>query len=531
MRVNHLLGSLSIAARGTLYQQPSATIDSGVVIGVSVTLPNSTVAVNQFLGIPFADSPPERFSPPELPDSWDQPLLTTAWKPACIQEFVYPEASRNFTEIVFNNPPPEESEDCLYLNVYAPSTPAPTGGRAVMYWIFGGSLEFGNAGSIYYNGSAFAAYEDVIVVTSNYRTNVFGFPNSPEIPDDEKNVGFLDQRAGLDWVQRNIAAFGGSPEKVTIFGESAGAFSIDALLTSYPNGSHPPFRAAILESGQISYRPEVWTPSTEEWHNLSMALNCTEGSELECVRAAPAATIKSIIEHQELIFDPIVDNKTVVAHPALAREAGLIANIPTLIGSNAQEGRVFVVGIDNITDFYEEYFGPFPQLWPLLDEAYPIGKDGLDTPYLQASQILTEVYFQCPAALFANASVEVGIPSWRYYYNASFPNAQPVPGFDLGVYHASELSLVFNTFPLNTSTTQEIELGSYMRHAWASFAKDPLGGPGWKEVAARSASTNASILDLGDLGADGSGGLVAIDPQVVDYRCGIFKPTIACNGG
>jgi len=126
-----------------------------------------------------------------------------------------------------------ESEDCLFLNVFAPSTPAPAGGRAVLFWIYGGALQFGSAGLPEYDGSGFAAYQDVIVVTTNYRTNVFGFSNSPEIPFGEQNSGFLDQRKALEWVQGNIARLGGDPAAVTIFGESAGGYS-----KSYPLEHH-----------------------------------------------------------------------------------------------------------------------------------------------------------------------------------------------------------------------------------------------------------------------------------------------------
>src|ERR1700759_5032385 len=96
-----------------------------------------------------------------------------------------------------------------------------------------------------------AANQDVIVVAINYRTNIYGFPGSPHLPFTENNLGFLDQRLALDWVQRNIHAFGGDPDKVTIFGESAGAASVDELLTTMP--TNPPFRAAIMESGQTSF--------------------------------------------------------------------------------------------------------------------------------------------------------------------------------------------------------------------------------------------------------------------------------------
>jgi carboxylesterase type B len=224
---------------------PIVVLPSGPVMGTTTSLPSATVTVNKFLGIPFAQSPPERFSPPGNVTRWRQPLNATAFKPACIQQFnckpatspvalltlmvlmheIDPLAAQQFTEALFNNPAPEESEDCLYLNVFAPSTPAPQGGRAVLFWIYGGSLQFGSAGLPTYDGSSFAANQDVIVVTTNYRTNVFGFSNSPEIAFGQQNSGFLDQRKALSWVQANVARFGGNPDAVTIFGESAGGYS------------------------------------------------------------------------------------------------------------------------------------------------------------------------------------------------------------------------------------------------------------------------------------------------------------------
>lgn len=170
---------------------------------------------------------------------------------------------------------------------------------------------------------------------------MFGFPASPELPVTGQNLGFLDQRFALDWVQRNIHAFGGDPTKVTIFGESAGAFSVDALLTSYPKNSKPPFRAAILQSGQYSYRSAPQTSSLPAWNNLTAALHCpgTYASNLTCVRAANATEVKRIIEVNSLIFNPVADNVTLVQNPAAQRLSGNISHIPVLGGSNSQEGR------------------------------------------------------------------------------------------------------------------------------------------------------------------------------------------------
>jgi carboxylesterase type B len=148
---------------------PSATLDSGVVIGTSTSLPSSKVIVNKFLGIPFA-APPVRFSPPKKPTPWKKPLHTTGQKPSCIQQFNYPAAAREFTVALFDTPPPPagESEDCLFINVYAPA-----GGqnKTVMFWIYGGNLQFGSNSVVAYDGTSFVANQDVIIVQPNYRTN------------------------------------------------------------------------------------------------------------------------------------------------------------------------------------------------------------------------------------------------------------------------------------------------------------------------------------------------------------------------
>ncbi|KAI6810773.1 alpha/beta-hydrolase [Hortaea werneckii] len=532
--------------------EPTATVDAGVLHGTTTSLPAATASVNKFLGVPFAKSPPTRFAPPESPGSFSAPINATTWAPSCIQQFTYPVVQQQFTELIFNTPAAPESEDCLYLNVYAPSTPAPAGGRAVMFWIYGGALEFGNAGQTTYDGSSYASYEDVIVVTTNYRTNVFGFPSSPELPETGHNLGFLDQRFALDWVQRNIAQFGGSPDKVTIFGESAGGFSIDALLTSFPANSTPPFRGAILESGQYSYRPTRSESTSEPWERLSAALGCPGeySSNLTCLRAANATSIKNTIERQILTFDPIPDGVTLVQSPAQQRLSGNIAYVPVMGGTNAQEGRLFTVGQNNTEAYLTALFSNAPgntsALVQAVEAAYPLGQNGLNTPYDQIAQVFTEYIFQCPQAKWANDSASIGIPTWRYYYNASFTNTQAFPG--LGVYHASEIPLVFGTRQEVGTTTQEYALSNSMMNAWANFAKNPMRGPGWNPVSTGTASqvlvgassmqtggqylsSNGSVLsgtwDLGLWGNRGdvmSGGVTVIDQLEVDYRCQLFEP-------
>jgi carboxylesterase type B len=157
------LTALAASTLGSLVA-PSATIDAGVVYGVSTSLPAGSGPVNKFLGIPFAQSPPERFSPPSDVQKFSKALNATEFKSACIQQFecklsimtlpgerslndADPLASSLLTQKLFNNPPAPESEDCLYLNVYAPSGPLSGEGKAVLFWIYGGSLKFGHAGA------------------------------------------------------------------------------------------------------------------------------------------------------------------------------------------------------------------------------------------------------------------------------------------------------------------------------------------------------------------------------------------------
>lgn len=177
---------------------PTVRIAPGVVIGTTTSVPSATAVVNKYLGIPFAKSPPERFSPPKDPKRWSAPLLVKAVKPACIQPWNCkkqssktlkynlpspdPGSQREFYRKLGNNPGgplPVESEDCLYLNVFAPSTPPPAGGRAVMFWLYGGAFKWGDASQLWYDGFVLAANQDVIVVAPNYRTNGRSFVSTP----------------------------------------------------------------------------------------------------------------------------------------------------------------------------------------------------------------------------------------------------------------------------------------------------------------------------------------------------------------
>tara|TARA_R110002003_G_scaffold198_14_gene15511 strand:- start:1649 stop:2287 length:639 start_codon:yes stop_codon:yes gene_type:complete len=168
--------------------RPSATLDSGIVAGTSTPIPSAPHKVNKFLGVPFA-APPQRFSPPQKAAPWQSVYDASAHRSACIQQFDYPEEERERIIEWLNTPGPPagESEDCLYLDIYAPSKGKKP--KAVLFWIHGGVFIYGSGSLPLYDGSSFAANHDVVVVTINYRLNVFGFPGSPELSEGQRNLG------------------------------------------------------------------------------------------------------------------------------------------------------------------------------------------------------------------------------------------------------------------------------------------------------------------------------------------------------
>jgi carboxylesterase type B len=234
----------------------------------------------------------------------------------------------------------------------------------------------------------------------------------------------------------------------------------------------------------------------------------------------PAQTIKSIIETNQITFSPVTDNFTVVANAEAKRRTGQIHNFPILVGSNAQEGRVFQRNQNNITKYLETTFPNNIAQQNRVRLAYPVGKDGLNSENDVISQIMTDMSFGCPAAILADDSARAGYPTWRYYFNATFPNLQKFP--NAGVYHSSEIELIFGTYgKLNTevsrrpSTVPEQHVSEFMQSSWAKFAKDPSKGPGstaWKKV--------GSVPE--DVAVIGQEGLSFIRPIDVDSKCSLF---------
>ncbi|SCO40515.1 related to triacylglycerol lipase V precursor [Fusarium fujikuroi] len=501
---------------------PTATIDNGIIIGTSTSIPDSKLKVNQFLGIPFAEKP-IRFSPPKPAKPWDYPYNATVYKPACFMKFNYPEERRNQTIEIFATPGPPAgtSEDCLNLNIFAPAGAKP-GSKPVAFWIHGGSFSHGSGSLPYYEGSKMAGYEDLVVVTVNYRTNIFGFPETYDLPEGEWNLGFLDQRLALTWVQDNIAAFGGDPKKVTIFGESAGAGSVDDLLTAPPDPL--PFRAAILQSGSASTNV---TP-TGSWKNATKLADCDKGDfdqVLKCMRGIPAAKLKDIIERGMLDFAPLSDDGVTLSnYPRDIRlksknNPKLMARVPVMLGTTADEARIPNFMNITVKDALKTLAPGISDFQvSLLKFLYPIGSPGINNEFDQVTRMATEIGMQCPIRYVAEDFAEVDIKTWRYIYNASFSNTEIFKGS--GAYHSAEIPTLFGTFPEKDATEFQEKLSREMQKAWGKFIRDPTNGPGWEQI------SNIGVFGGGvgpDSAKEPAKALEVRNANIIEPRCLIFK--------
>lgn len=266
-----------------------------------------------------------------------------------------------------------------------------------------------------------------------------------------------------------------------------------------------------MESGPLISNP---SDPTAPWNNMVAKLNCSSASDvLSCVRKISAIEIKSVIEEAgNFAFGPVRDNITFVSHAGVARQHGNVAQVPLLVGNNFQEGRLFVGGYNSTQQYLQAFLPQVNQsFYDKVLAAYPIGSPGISSEFEQASAIDTDYRFSCITSQIANSSSIAGLPTWRFLFNASFPNTQLFPG--AGVYHSSEIAEIYGTYPRGDVTTKQEKLSQYMQKAWADFAKNPSGGPGWRAV------SNVAVLGNSDeeMQQDVAG-------SKLDKVCELYKP-------
>ncbi|KAF9869317.1 hypothetical protein CkaCkLH20_13234 [Colletotrichum karsti] len=499
---------------------PSVVIDAGAILGTSTSLPSSEVVVNKFLGIPYAQPPvgEDRFLPPKpITTLASDPFSAASWGNKCVATSGAPDG-------------PPESEDCLFLNVYAPAgVGCSKPGRPVLVWIHGGWLREGTASQPMFDGTGFAAEQDIVVVTFNYRLSVFGFPNSPQLPLEQRNLGFLDQRLALEWVQNNIHVFGGDPSKVTIAGESSGGSSVDRLVTTIH--TNPPFRAAACSSGQATVSAIGRDSGPLSWAALVSLVGCSGSDEIECIRNVDAKTLRDTAVANGLDFSPVNDNLTQMELPYLpSRAAGLVAHVPLLIGSLGQEGTYLgpMYGLNTSAVTEEEIAmlitaltgGDSELVAGILQIVQIIQQSTGVSLFRAATQVYTEVVYQCPALLVSRTSAQTDIPTWRYFYNASYPNlaASGYTSDELGASHGTDTAMIWGTYPRDGAVEGQAEMSRYLQKAWGSFVKDPSGkGPNWEKV-------DSEGNNIACIGCGGEIGPVIVPSAALDGFCPVYEP-------
>ena len=452
-----------------------------------------------YKGIPFAAPPigDLRWRAPQPPPSWTGVRDATKFAPACMQ-------------ISFANPTlgmeaVQTSEDCLYLNIWTPAK-SPAGRLPVMVWIYGGGFTIGATSTSQYNG-ANLAQKGVVFVSIAYRLGPFGFLAHPQLTAEQGghsgNYGLLDQIAGLQWVKRNIAAFGGDPGRVTIFGESAGGISVSMLAASpLARGL---FQGAISESGGNFAPAQRDTEGGENMHSLARAEK--QGAAFLAKLGAAsiaAARKKSAGDILKLSggalgagWWPIFDGYALLGDQYQLYESGRYNDTPVLIGTNSDEGALFVASTTaakyeaGIRSGYGEYAGR-------ILAAYPAGSDA--QALRSARDIFRDTAFAWPTWAWARLQSRAGKGKVYVYYFSHRPPYPDLPQFKgWGAAHAGELSFVFGNFPsaLHPSAADRA-VSDKMISYWTNFAK--TGDPNGKALPRWPAFTNSSarVMDLND---------------------------------
>lgn len=466
--------------------------------------------VAAFQGIPYAAPPfgPRRLMPPEPPQPWAGVRDALVPGPAAPQPGYHPAMAALLEEAV------STGEDCLHLNVWTPA-PGLTGGRLpVMVWIHGGAFRNGSASLPSYDGTRLAA-DGAVCVTLNYRLGAEGFLL---LPDGTANLGLLDQIAALQWVRDNIAQFGGDPDNVTVFGQSAGAICITTLM-AMPH-ARGLFRRAITQSGagHHSHPEDIARRITERLAALAGTEPTREGLAVvppERLVAANAALGQEIARATDpaqwgesagggTTVLPVVDGTSLPQRPVDAIAGGAGRDIDLLTGTTSDEFRLFLVpsGMGpRITDEVLTGFLAGLGLGPERARAVYSAKHPGATPGDLLSAAMSDHAYRIPALRVAESRAAHGADTYVYEF------ARPSPALDgaLGACHMAEVGYVFGNLdsPL-TGPGAPPELSDVMRRAWLSFARTgkpadapadaPAGAvPHWPAYGGRR-----SVMRLGD---------------------------------
>lgn len=451
---------------------PVARTQDGVLRGISAE------GIDQFLGIPYAAPPAGglRWQAPQPVRPWSGVRSAASYGSRCAQ-------------LASGNGPRVDSEDCLYLNVYAPPGRERGRGLPVLFMIHGGGLL--NGAGDQHDGSLIVRTDNVIVVSVNYRLGVFGFLDVPGLGTTpltaSGNYGLLDQEAALAWVHRNIAAFGGDPGRVTIDGESAGGWSVCALLASpLARGL---FSGAIMQSGSCLSQPA----SSAQSGGLAFAARAgcpSAATAAACLRAMPEAALLGASSSYSAEFTS--GGPELPVPPAQAVASGRYTRVPVLIGTNHDEGRTFAQGLASLTQQqYEQLVGqlygsraaavlshyPWSAYPSPYTAAYAIGAIWTDSGFIGG---IGGCATQNLAQQFASTT-----PTFFYQFDDRHAPGlnRNLPGYQWGAGHAMELPYLWPSFNNGYSlydllTPAQLQLSQQMVRYWGTFVRDRAPGTG-----------------------------------------------------
>ena len=485
-----LAGESAVADSAT---QATAKIDSGQLEGEVL---DAESGLRVFRGIPFAAPPVGdlRWRPPQPAKSWQGARDATQFGAICPQlPMLAALTGEKF---------PATSEDCLYLNVW---TRAKEGDSLpVMVWIHGGGLSLGWSNQQLYEGSALAR-RGVVLVSINYRLGPLGFLAHPELSKESPkgasgNYGFLDQVAALEWVQRNIEAFGGDPSQVTIFGESAGGTSVHALMASpLAKGL---FHRAIAESAwvtetNVAHQKEA-SPAVASAEELGVTWSkrlADDGAALSLARLRELDPATMVQKTGQDGFQPTitVDGWFMPASSEERFTAGQQHDVPFMAGTNADEGTMFLAMLPiadrqtfltQLKELYGDQASKVADLYPSSDP-----KELRD----QLNHYYTDTWFLRGTRNMLIGMSKVSAPAYQYWFTRKNP---ALPAW--GAHHGAELGYVFNTLEGEAYSERDHELATTMIDYWVQFAKtgDPNleGLTPWPKFEAKS----QAYLELGD---------------------------------